>query len=212
MTRSAKALVGYWNRQAATYDRRMAGIERRLLADSRRWVCRRAHGSTLEIAVGTGANLGYYPDDVELTGVDWSEAMLRVAAGAAGRLGREITLQRADATALPFAERQFDTVVCTFACCCLPDERAALAEAVRVLRPGGALLLVDHVVATWLPLRVAQRVVELVSVPVQGEHYTRRPVTALGPLDVQVVDTERLAKGMIERVHAVRLAPDRHRD
>lgn len=204
MTRSTEALVGYWDRQVPTYDRRMTRLERRFFAGSRRWVCSRARGSTLEIAVGTGANFSHYPSDVELTGVDWSEAMLQEAGRQAIRVGWTVDLQRADATALPYPAQSFDTVVCTFGLCCIPDERAALTEAIRVLRPGGDLLLADHVAATFWPLRALQHVMDLVSVPLQGEHFTRRPLAILRTLDVDVIDTERLTMGAIEHVHARR--------
>lgn len=55
MTRSYETRAGYWDRQAPTYDTRMTGVERRFFADSRAWVCGRARGATLEIAIGTGA-------------------------------------------------------------------------------------------------------------------------------------------------------------
>ena len=61
MTRSTGTLVGYWDRQAPTYDTRRVGVERRFFADSRGWVCGRARGATLEIAIGTGANLPTTP-------------------------------------------------------------------------------------------------------------------------------------------------------
>ncbi|MFG3438842.1 class I SAM-dependent methyltransferase [Nonomuraea sp. NPDC047897] len=202
MNRSPEDLVGYWDRQAATYDSRSAGVERRFLADSRRWVCGRARGATLEIAVGTGANLPYYPGEVGLTGIDWSPAMVRAARRQADRVHRAVTLDQADATALPFPAATFDTVVSTFALCCVPDERAALAEALRVLRPGGRLLLADHVAASFWPLRALQHAVELVSVPLQGEHYTRRPLTILRGLGAVVEQAERLTMGAIERVQA----------
>ena len=68
MTRSPGTLVGYWNRQAPTYDRSTAGVERQFFADSRGWVCGRACGATVEISIGTGANLHHdrvFPCDVE---------------------------------------------------------------------------------------------------------------------------------------------------
>ncbi len=195
-------LVGYWDRQAGTYDRRMAGVERRRLAASRRWVCERAAGATLEIAIGTGANLPYYPDDLELTGVDWSAAMIEIARVQAHRAHRAVALRRADAAVLPYPDATFDTVVSTFSLCCVPDVRATLLEALRVLRPGGLLLLADHVAASFWPLRAFQHVVDLCSVPLQGEHYTRRPLTTLRGLDVTIEETERLSKGAIERVAA----------
>ena len=202
MTRSHGTLVRYWDRQAPTYDRRMAGVEHRFLADSRRWVCGRSVGATLEIAIGTGANLPHYPREVELTGIDWSPAMLRAARGQADRIHRPVTLHQVDATVLPFPPETFDTVVITFALCCIPDERAALVEALRVLRPGGNLLLADHVVATFWPLRALQHTVDLVSVPLQGEHYTRRPATTLRGLGITAEESERLTMGAIERVRA----------
>ncbi len=201
MTRSTATLVGYWDGQAPTYDTRMAKVERRFFADSRRWVCNRARGATLEIAIGTGANLIHYPDEVDLTGIDWSLAMLAAARRQADRLHRSVTLHQGDATALSFPAESFDTVVSTFALCCIPDERGALAEALRVLRPGGHLLLADHVSASFWPLRALQHAVDLVSVPLQGEHYTRRPLTALRGLGVTAQESERQKMGMIERVH-----------
>jgi ubiquinone/menaquinone biosynthesis C-methylase UbiE len=204
---SSTALVRHWDRQAATYDAKTAGAERRLLRASRAWVCSRALGSTLEVAVGTGANLGHYPDQVSLTAVDWSSAMVEAARRRGDRERRAVDVRPADATALPFPDASFDSVVITFSLCCIPDERAALREALRVLRPGGRLLLADHVAAAFWPLRALQHVVDLVSVPLHGEHYTRRPLAALGELGVRVEETERLTLGTIERVHARKPGP-----
>lgn len=206
-------LIDYWDDEAAGYEQKIASVERRFLGDSRRWVCRRAAGATLEIAVGTGLNFPHYPDHVSLTGVDWSPQMVQAAERSASRLARPITLTRADAMALPFADERFDAVVCTFALCCIPDERAALTEAIRVLRPGGSLLLADHVIASNLLLRALEHVVEVVTIPLQGEHYTRRPLNTVRLLGLAIVDTERLTYGAIERVHARKpaVAETRHR-
>ena len=195
-------LIDHWDDEAARYEEKTASVERRYLADSRRWVCERATGSTLELAVGTGLNFPYYPVTVSLTGVDWSPQMVQAAERRASRILRPIALTRADAMALPFADGRFDTVVCTFALCCIPDDRAALSEAIRVLRPGGSLLLADHIVASNLALRALEHMVELVTIPLQGEHYTRRPLTIVRDLGLTIVDTERLTHGAIERVHA----------
>ena len=201
MTRSHGTLVGYWDRQAPTYDTRMAGVEGRFFADSRGWVCGRARGATLEIAIGTGANLSHYPPEVDLTGIDWSPAMLHVARRQADRVDRAVTLHQGDAAALPFPAESFDTVVSTFALCCIPDHRAALIEALRVLRPGGRLLLADHVGASFWPLRALQHALDLFSVPLQGEHYTRRPASILRGLGLTAQESERLTMGAIERLH-----------
>ncbi|QSB04670.1 class I SAM-dependent methyltransferase [Natronoglycomyces albus] len=202
MARRIEKLIRFWDRQAATYDAKTRRAERRLLAASRRWVCGRARGVTLEIAVGTGANFQYYPANVDLAGVDWSAAMVAAATARTVESGREIQLRQADAAALPFASQSFDAVVCTFALCCVPDERAVLAEAIRVLRPGGDLLLADHVAATFWPLRIVQHLADLVSVPLVGEHYTRRPRPILEQMDIEIVDGQRHSLGAIEHIHA----------
>jgi ubiquinone/menaquinone biosynthesis C-methylase UbiE len=89
---------------------------------------------------------------VQLTGVDQSPAMLDIARDRAGQLGLAVDLRLGDAQALQFPADCFDTVVCTFSLCAIPDDRKAVAEMARVLRPGGLLLRADHVEASpWPP-------------------------------------------------------------
>ena len=191
----------YWDKTSVSYDKQMRFYDR-LLADSRPWVCAQATGDTLEVAVRTGLNLPFYPAEVELTGVDLSPAMLGVAQTRARELGRVVDLREADAQALPFAGASFDTVVCTFSLCAIPDERRAVSEMARVLRPGGLLLLADHIAgATW-PVRAIQRMIDLVSVPLQGEHYLRRPLRQVQAEGLQVERRERFKLGIVERLAA----------
>src|SRR6267378_2847421 len=103
----------------------------------RDWVCSQAIGNVLEIAVGTGRNFEHYPADVRLTGIDLSESMLGIAKRTAESLGRQADLRVGDAQALDFPPGSFDTVVCTLSLCSVPDDRKAVAEVSRVLRPGG---------------------------------------------------------------------------
>ncbi|WP_329084551.1 MULTISPECIES: class I SAM-dependent methyltransferase [unclassified Streptosporangium] len=192
----------YWDRQADSYDRRMALAEHRFFADTRPWLCGQAVGDVLEVAVGTGLNLAHYPDDVRLTGVEWSASMLAMARRRAGDLGRTVDLRQDDARALSFADGRFDTVVCTFAMCGFPDERVVLAEMSRVLRPGGLLLLADHVASSAWPVRVLQGLVDAVTVPLSGEHYRRRPVRRVRAMGFTVERHERFKLGVIERFAA----------
>ncbi|MGB3763357.1 MAG: class I SAM-dependent methyltransferase [Ornithinimicrobium sp.] len=180
----------------------MDGVERRMFPQSRHWVCSRARGRTLELGVGRGATLKHYGADIDLTGLDWSGAMLALARGRAAEAACTVTLEQGDASALAFADDSFDTVVSTFALCCIPDEHAALREAVRVLRPGGRLLLADHVASSRWWLRALQRAADAVSVPLHGEHFSRRPAVLLPALGVTIEMTERHRAGIIEHVHA----------
>jgi len=192
----------YWDKHAAGYDRQMQFADRYFLGDSRSWVCSQAAGQTLEVAIGTGLNLAFYPAGVELAGVDLSPAMLTQARRRAVDLGRTVDLREADALALPFPDASFDTVVCTFGMCAVSDDGRAVAEAVRVLRPGGLLLLADHIEGGAWPVRAIQRLIEVVSVPLQGEHALRRPLRHVEGAGLEVVRRERFKLGLVERLAA----------
>ena len=144
-------LARYWDKQASRYDRAMDFWDRHLFGASRPWACGRATGEVLEVAIGTGRNLPYYPDGTRLTGVDWSAPMLTIAAERAASLGRQAELRRGDAQELDFPDGSFDTVLCTLGLCAIPDDRRAVGEMTRVLRPGGRLLLADMVLVAALP-------------------------------------------------------------
>ncbi len=192
----------YWDRHSASYDKQMGFFDRHLFGGSRAWVCSQAAGDTLEVGIGTGLNLPFYGQQARLTGIDFSPDMLALARQRAARLGREADLREADALALPFPDASFDTVVCTFTLCAVPDERKAVAEMTRVLRPGGLLLLADHVAASAWPLRAVQRALDLVTVPLQGEHFTRRPLLRVQAQGLRIEQRERFKLGITEQLAA----------
>lgn len=195
-----------WEQFAPRYDRSMRLYERFQFAGGREWACSRARGDVLEVGVGTGLNLASYPSDVRLTGMDLSPAMLAVARTRAIELGREIDLREGDAQAMPFAGASFDTVVCTLSLCAIPDNRAAIAEMRRVLRPGGRLVLLDHVGSTWWPIWAIQRLVETITVRTANEHQTRRQLPLVREAGFVIATTERLKAGTVERVEAIKPA------
>ena len=191
-----------YNAVAGAYDRRIGVAERLLFGDGRRWVCSRARGEVLEIAVGTGRNLPYYPAAVRLTGIELSPAMLAVARGRARALGRDADLREGDAQALDFPEARFDTVVCTLGLCTIPDDRRAVAEAARVLRPGGHLLLLEHVRSPVLPVRLLQRLLDPLAVRYEADHLLREPLDRVREAGFDVVRIERARWGIVERLVA----------
>lgn len=192
----------YWDRKSATYDKEMGFWDRKLFGDSRQWACSRATGEVLEVAVGTGLNLPFYPEQVTVTGLDLSEGMLDIARNRARQLDRTVTLRQGSAHALPFADGSFDTVVCTLGLCAIPDTDAAIDEMLRVSRPGGTLILVDHVASSSLLARGLQRLLELATVPLAGEHFLRRPLKQLQARGVHIEQQHRFKLGVVERILA----------
>ncbi len=196
-----------WDRQASRYDRQMGWWERRLLGqDNRPWAGGRAQGDVLDVAVGTGLNLPFYSPDVRVTGIDLSPAMLDVARQRAADLGRDVGLREGDAHHLPFDDAAFDTVVCTFSLCTIPDPRQALTEMRRVLRTGGRLVLVDHIGSSSKPIYWLQRGIEALTVRIDGDRLTRRPADLIEPLGFDIVERDRFRWGIVERLVARKLA------
>jgi ubiquinone/menaquinone biosynthesis C-methylase UbiE len=192
----------YWDRQSTSYDRSMGLLDRVLFGDTRTWVCSKADGDTLEVGVGTGLNLPLYPAEVQLTGIDLSPAMLKIAQDRARNLERSVDLREADAHALPFPDHSFDTVVSTFSLCAIPDHHQAIREMTRVLRPGGRLLLADHIAGSGRVVRGIQHLLELISVPLGGEHFLRRPVHQVTAEGLAIEQRERFKLGVVERLAA----------
>jgi ubiquinone/menaquinone biosynthesis C-methylase UbiE len=195
-------LRGYWDKHAPRYDRQMQFFDRKLFGDTRAWICQQADGHVLEVAIGTGLNLDFYRDDIRLTGVDLSPAMLARARDRASTLGRTVDLQEGDAHALAFPDNSFDTVVCTFSLCAIPDDRQAIAEMRRVLLPGGRLLLADHIAGSAWPTRAVQWLLERVTIPLGGEHFRRRPLEQVRAQGFLVDRQERFKLGAVERLAA----------
>jgi len=191
-----------WEKSAPGYDKQIAFLERVWFGGGRQWLGVRVQGRVLEVAVGTGRNLPFYPADVSVTGIELSPAMLAIATKRAADLGRAVDLRAGDAEALPFDDALFDTVVCGLSLCTIPDPATAIGQMWRVLVPGGRLLLLDHIGSTWPPIRAAQWLLERVTIRAAGEHFTRRQLPLVRAAGFDIVETERLKAGTIERILA----------
>jgi ubiquinone/menaquinone biosynthesis C-methylase UbiE len=195
-----------WDKSASSYDRQIAFFEKTWFGGGREWLGERAQGRVLEVAVGTGRNLPYYPAGATVTGVELSPAMLAIARQRAAGLGRDIDLQEGDAEHLPCGDASFDTVVCALSLCTIPNPAMAIGEMERVLVPGGRLLLLDHIGSSWPPVYAAQWLLERITIRAAGEHFTRRQLPLVQAAGFQVIETERLKAGTVERIHAVKPA------
>jgi ubiquinone/menaquinone biosynthesis C-methylase UbiE len=192
-------------KEAPKYDREVDLVERWLFGTEHRgWACSQATGDTLEVAIGTGLNLPHYPADVRLVGIDLTPEMLALARNRADELGREVRLLEGDAEDLPFADGSFDTVVCTYALCSVPDDAGAISEMDRVLKPGGRLILLDHIRSSVAPIFWLQWLYEFIPRRTRGEYQTRRPSVHVAGGNFRLQARDRLRAGIIERLVAVK--------
>jgi ubiquinone/menaquinone biosynthesis C-methylase UbiE len=196
------------DKAAPKYDRTMSRWERVLFGGGRQWVCSQARGDVLEIAIGTGRNLSHYPAEVRLTAIELSPGMLNIARKRAADLGREIDLREGNAEALDFPDAIFDTVVCTFALCTIPDDRKAVAEAKRVLKPGGRFVAIEHVGSPVGVVRAVERMLEPLTLRFEADHLTREPLDHLKAEGFEVEQLHRSKLGIVERVLAMKPLSD----
>lgn len=134
-----------YDRMAWLYDLYDAPMELLGLRRRRRRVIPNAYGETLEVGVGTGKNLPYYRDDVQLSAVDLSASMLARAKRRASRLGRRVNFDLVDVTTMAFPDDSFDTTVATSVFCSVAAPVDGLRELGRVTKPQGQILIVEHV-------------------------------------------------------------------
>ena len=158
----------------------------------------------MEIAIGTGLNLPHYHAEVRLTGLDLSPDMMALAAARAENMERPVRFVEGDAQDLPFSDCSCDSVVCTYALCSVRDDAAAIAEMHRVLKPGGHLILVDHVRSSIPPIFWLQWLYEFIPRRTKGEYSTRRPAVHVMNGNFEIQARDRLRAGIVERLVAVK--------
>jgi ubiquinone/menaquinone biosynthesis C-methylase UbiE len=167
---------------AKVYDRVMAGIEDGGARTWRAELVSDLDGDVLEIGAGTGANVAHYPATVTRLVLSEPDRHMRIQLEERVREVQEasegaahVEVVDAGAGQMPFPDESFDAVVSTLVLCTVPDQGTALAEIHRVLRPGGRLVLLEHVAATHKPKRLRwQRRIEPVWKHVAGGcHLTR---------------------------------------
>lgn len=161
-------------------------------------------GRTLELGVGTGRSLRYYPAAADVTAIDFSPRMLARARRRAARLGVVVDLRNADVQALPFPDASFDTVIATCLFCSVPDPVQGLREAYRVLKPGGQLLLVEHVLSLRPLLGRVMRWLDPLVVRLWGAHIGRDTVANVRRGGFAELEVQDLALDIVKRIVAAR--------
>ena len=119
----------------------------RMVADRKRVLFAGLGGSVLEIGPGTGPNLAYYPSGIRWLGVEPNPFMYPYLRTAAAHAGVQIDLRPGAAERLPAEDASMDAVVSTLVLCSVADPQAVLREILRVLKPGGRFLFLEHVAA-----------------------------------------------------------------
>ena len=202
MELTASEIAKKYNRFAPWYDWIEGVLDLLGIRRLRRRLLARMCGRVLEVAVGTGKNLRFYPRDCRITAVDISGEMLYVARERAAKLSMNVSFLLADAEALPFSNQIFDTVVSSLSTCTFPNPVGALREMARVCKPAGRILLVEHGRSNreWLA-RWQDRHADQFAKPL-GCHWNREPLELAREAGLKVIETQRVFFGIFHRIKA----------
>lgn len=158
----------------------------------------------LEVGVGTGKNIPFYPANLDITAIDLTPGMLDRARALATKTEADVKLQLGDVQSLDFPDETFDEVVATFVFCSVPDPVLGFNEIVRVLKPNGRLLLLEHVRSANPVVGKLMDLLDPIMVRLMGPHINRRTVANIQQSQLQVERVEDMGAGGIFKLIVAR--------
>ncbi len=192
-----------YDRMASVFDLMEAFTERRRFGEWRKILWNKIeNGRILEVGVGTGKNFPYYPAGAEITAIDFSHKMLERARKKAQEQGSKVRLLQMDAQHLEFPDSSFDTVVATFVFCSVPDPIQGLKEVSRVCKPGGKVILLEHVLSANRIIALLMNLANPIVVRIMGANINRRTVENVALSGLVVEKVTDLGSGIFKLIEA----------
>jgi phosphatidylethanolamine/phosphatidyl-N-methylethanolamine N-methyltransferase len=188
-----------YDRLAGHYDRAIAPLERMFLARLRAQALKELppESRILEVGAGTGLNFPFYPHGAHGVASEFSCEMLKVARGK--NRPSSVHLVQTSAEQLPFPNDSFDAAFATLVFCSLPSPRNAFMELRRVVRPGGNVVLLEHVRPKGLPGYFFDAL-NVLTVALLDDHFNRRTAEEAETAGFQLLRVERYALGIINLI------------
>ena len=187
-----------YNRTAFYYD----WMDRMISPSLRKKALSLARGKVLEVGVGTGKNLPYYPEGCEVTGIDFSKGMLAKAKKKVHLSKVPVTLLEMDAEAMEFTDRMFDTVVSTCVFCSVPDPVRGLSEVRRVCKEDGKIILLEHMRSDNQLLGLLMDVLNPISLYFIGSNINRRTLENITAAGIKTEKVEEIMGKIVKLIVA----------
>jgi ubiquinone/menaquinone biosynthesis C-methylase UbiE len=156
----------------------------------------------LEVGVGTGKNFDYYPDKSDINAIDFSEKMIERARLQAAKLGTHVSLMQMDVQNLEFESNTFDTVLDSFVFCSVPDPILGLKEVERVCKPGGKVLMLEHMLSANRIVAWIMNLANPMVVRMMGANINRRTVENVTRSGLRIEKVTELGAGIFKLIEA----------
>jgi ubiquinone/menaquinone biosynthesis C-methylase UbiE len=158
----------------------------------------------LEVGVGTGKNFPYYPASTRITALDFSEKMLDRAKAKQLRSNIAVELELMDVQSLCYADNSFDTVIATFVFCSVPQPVKGLQELYRVCKPGGQVLLLEHVLSSKPMMAKMMRMINPLIASIFGANINRQTVKSVQSCGFDKVILDPASRDMVKLIQAIK--------
>jgi ubiquinone/menaquinone biosynthesis C-methylase UbiE len=189
-----------YDRVSVVYDILELPMEAMALKKWRREVMKELTGKVLEVGVGTGKNIPFYPNDVDITAIDFSEKMLSKAKEKAKKFDKKVELLLMDAQQMDFPDNTFDRVFTTCVFCSVPDPVKGLEELKRVCKPGGKIIMIEHVRSEKKLLGPIMDAVNPITVNLWGANINRNTMDNLRKAGFTNVQEVNLAGDIVKKI------------
>ena len=194
-----------YDRLAPWFDSLEGFLEGLLFRRLRKKLWAQAQGEhLLEVGVGTGKNFGFYPEDARITAIDFSPNMLKQAERKRERKQLAVDLALMDVQSLCYADNSFDTVIASFVFCSVPKPRKGLKEIYRVLKPGGQLLLLEHVLSSNRVLAFVMNLLNPLVVRLLGANINRETLKNVQACPFKNIYVDPASSDMIKLIRAIK--------
>ena len=205
MNNDTQTTKNRYDRIAPFFDVMEGMMEKMLFTDLRKILWQKVNGHhLLEVGVGTGKNFPHYPAAAQITAIDFSEGMLEKAQQKTHNYTFNIDLRLQDVQSLEFADNSFDTIIATFVFCSVPLPLKGLKELHRVCKPGGQVLLLEHVLSDNPVLAKLMNWLNPLVVRIAGANINRKTVTSVKAIGFQKVHVDSVSGGIVKIIEAIK--------
>jgi phosphatidylethanolamine/phosphatidyl-N-methylethanolamine N-methyltransferase len=205
MTADSNKIRQRYDRLAPYFDGLEGFLEGLLFRRLRKKLWSQASGAhILEVGVGTGKNFQFYPDDGRITGIDFSPKMLEMARRKQQRKQIAVDLALMDVQSLEYADNSFDTVIASFVFCSVPKPRKGLKELYRVCKPGGQVLLLEHVLSSNKAIATLMNLFNPLVVNTLGANINRQTLKSVQACPFQKIFVDPVSSDMIKLIRAIK--------